>query len=135
MKIDGHCHCGDISFSAEINPDNVVICHCTDCQTLSGSAFRTVLIAAESDVEILSGKPKIYIKTSESGEPREQSFCQNCGSPFYASSVGDGPRQLAIRLGIVTQRDSLIPKKQIWCQSAQTWLNQIDSMEKIDKQP
>ncbi len=40
MKIDGSCHCGHISYQAEIDPDKVVVCHCTDCQTMSGAAFR-----------------------------------------------------------------------------------------------
>ena len=47
MKIDGACHCGDITYEADIDPENVVICHCTDCQTLSGSAFRTVALTRE----------------------------------------------------------------------------------------
>ncbi len=40
MKIDGHCYCGEITFEAEVDPNGLNICHCTDCQTLSGSAFR-----------------------------------------------------------------------------------------------
>src|SRR5689334_18981220 len=40
MKIDGRCHCGEITFEAEVDPDALHICHCTDCQTLSGSAFH-----------------------------------------------------------------------------------------------
>jgi hypothetical protein len=43
MKIDGGCHCGYIAYEAEADPAKTYICHCTDCQTLSGSAFRTVL--------------------------------------------------------------------------------------------
>jgi hypothetical protein len=39
MKIDGHCHCGRITFEAKVDPDAITICHCTDCQTLTGSAF------------------------------------------------------------------------------------------------
>ena len=35
MKVDGHCHCGEITFQAEVDPDALHICHCTDCQTLS----------------------------------------------------------------------------------------------------
>jgi hypothetical protein len=27
MKIDGHCHCGRISFEAEVDPNAVTICH------------------------------------------------------------------------------------------------------------
>ena len=40
MKVEGACHCGFISVEAEIDPEKVSICHCTDCQTISGSAFR-----------------------------------------------------------------------------------------------
>lgn len=45
MKIDGACHCGDIRFEAEVDPGKVLICHCSDCQTLSGSAYRSVVPA------------------------------------------------------------------------------------------
>ena len=42
MKIDGGCHCGYVTYDAEADPDDALSCSCTDCQTLSGSAFRTV---------------------------------------------------------------------------------------------
>jgi hypothetical protein len=45
MHIDGACHCGKITYEAEVDPEAVGICHCTDCQTLSGTAFRTVVMA------------------------------------------------------------------------------------------
>lgn len=35
MKVEGSCHCGQITFEAQIDPEAVRICHCTDCQTLS----------------------------------------------------------------------------------------------------
>ena len=38
MKVDGACHCGKITYEAQINPEKVAICHCTDCQTGSGNA-------------------------------------------------------------------------------------------------
>jgi hypothetical protein len=37
MKIDGRCHGGYITYEAEIDPEKVMICHCADCQDLSGS--------------------------------------------------------------------------------------------------
>jgi hypothetical protein len=42
MTIDGGCHCGAIAYEATIDPETVGICHCTDCQTLTSSAFRIV---------------------------------------------------------------------------------------------
>jgi hypothetical protein len=58
MKIDGRCHCGYISYEAEIDPEKVTICNCTDCQTLSGSAFRTAAAAREGTFKLLSGELK-----------------------------------------------------------------------------
>jgi Glutathione-dependent formaldehyde-activating enzyme len=87
MKIDGRCHCGYITYEAEIDPDKTLICHCTDCQTLSGSAFRVVAYTREDAFKLLSGELKIYVKTSESGNKRRQSFCPECGTPQDPKSI------------------------------------------------
>jgi Glutathione-dependent formaldehyde-activating enzyme len=72
MKIEGGCHCGSIRFEAEVDPATVVICHCTDCQTSSGSAFRTVVVTKPGTFALLSGAPTVYVKTAESGNRRQQ---------------------------------------------------------------
>ena len=134
MKITGGCHCGKIKFEAVINPDRVVICHCTDCQVLSGSAFRTVAFSEEGTFTFLTGVPKTYIKTGDSGNQREQTFCSDCGTPIYSTSVGDGPKEYGIRLGTVNERDLITPKKQKWHGSAQSWTKEIESLPVTDKQ-
>ncbi len=134
MKIDGGCHCGEITYEAEIDPENVAICHCTDCQALSASAFRTVVRVPEADFRILTGAPKIYIKTGSSGAKRAQGFCPECGSAIYATSVGEGPKVYGLRLGTARQRAELTPKKQIWFRSALLWLPDLDSIPKVEKQ-
>ena len=134
MKIDGGCHCGDITYEAEIDPEKVFICHCTDCQTLSASAFRTVIRVPDDAFRLLTGAPKIYVKTGDSGAKRAQAFCPECGSAIYATSVGDGPKVLGVRLGTARQRTELTPKKQIWFRSALHWLPGLDSIPKIEKQ-
>ena len=135
MKIDGRCHCGRISYEAEVEPEDVMVCHCTDCQTLSGSAFRTVVPAREGTFRLLSGDLKIYIKTSESGTRRPQAFCAECGTPIYSSVVGDEPKVYNIRVGTVRQRIELIPKLQLWHRSSQQWVTSLGSIPKMEKQP
>ena len=134
MKIDGSCHCGGITYEADIKRENVGICHCTDCQTLSGSAFRTVVLTEFGSFKLLSGKPKIYVKMSERGTEREQAFCPECGSPIYSVSPGEGPKVHSIRLGTVSQRDELKPQFQIWCRSAQKWMDELTSIPRKEKQ-
>jgi len=54
MEIDGGCHCGNITYGAEIDPETVGICHCTDCQSLSGSAFRVSVRASKDGFRLRS---------------------------------------------------------------------------------
>ena len=135
MKIDGRCHCGYITYEAEIEPEKVMICHCADCQTLSGSAFRTVTFTREGTFKLLTGKLKIYVKTGESGTKRPHSFCPECGTPIHSSSVGEEPKVHVIRVGTARQRDELVPKAQLWFRSSQRWLTDLGSVPKLEKQP
>ena len=64
MKIDGGCHCGFITYEADADPEKVSICHCTDCQRLSGSAFRSSIPATDQNFKILSGQVTEYVKTA-----------------------------------------------------------------------
>ena len=112
-----------------------MICHCTDCQTLSGSAFRTIILTQEGSFKLRSGELKIYVKTGESGTKRPQAFCPECGTPIYSTTTGEGPKVHSIRLGTVRQRDEFVPKLQLWFRSAQHWLTDLDSIPKIEKQP
>lgn len=130
MRITGQCHCGAIRYEAELDPKSVGICHCTDCQSLSASAFRTVGIVKPGEFTLLSGQPKIYIKIGDSGNPREQAFCDNCGSALYAAGVEDEPKVRNLRLGTVNERAELTPYFQVWCDSALPWLPQIDTPTK-----
>ena len=133
MKITGGCHCGEITYEAEIDPQTVAICHCTDCQTLSGSAFRVVVPAKKDRFRLLSGEPKIYVKTGESGRKRVQSFCANCGTPIYSADVSDPP-VFSIRLGPARERAQLPPKIQLWCRSALGWTMHLQPVPQIAKQ-
>ncbi|HEY1235474.1 MAG TPA: GFA family protein [Candidatus Binatia bacterium] len=132
MQIDGGCHCGNITYTAEVDPERVGICHCTDCQTLSGTAFR-VSVPATKDNFRLSGNLKIYVKTAESGAKRAQGFCAECGTPIYATAVTD-PQVFNIRVGTARQRGELRPKSQGWCRSARDWVNDLASMKQYAKQ-
>ena len=47
MRVDGACHCGAVRFAAEADAGQVSVCHCTDCQSLTGTAFRTSVRAVD----------------------------------------------------------------------------------------
>ena len=135
MNIDGGCHCGAITYEAELQPDKVGICHCTDCQALSASAFRTIAIVSAATFSITRGAPRRYVKVGDSGNRRVQAFCGDCGSGLYATEDSDAPEVYNIRLGTVRQRRDIAPAFECWRRSALPWLPDIGSTRKFDTNP
>lgn len=127
MEIDGQCHCGWISFTATINPTRVSICHCTDCQTLTGSPFRVTVLTARDNIRLTGAAPKMYVKVGDSGGTRRQYFCSECGAPMFTSG-DDEASEWGIRWGCIRQRADLKPTRQIWRRSAVSWLGEIDGL-------
>jgi len=134
MRIDGSCHCGDIAFEAEVDPSAVGICHCRDCQTLTGSAYRVAVPAPTATFRILRGTPTIYVKTADSGRRRAHAFCPRCGTPIYATAP-ENPQAYSIRVGTTRQSAELRPQRQIWCRSALPWAMNIEALPKTAAQP
>ncbi len=135
MKITGACHCGHITIEGEADPERVSVCHCTDCQTGTGSAFR-VSVPIPGATFKMTGQPANYLKTTaESGNPRVQAFCPKCGSPIYSTSPGEGQQaSYMVRVGILDQRDQLVPKRQNWFRSARSWVTGLAALPKNEKQ-
>jgi hypothetical protein len=132
MKIEGQCLCGKIAYEAHVDPAKATICNCTACQTLSGSPFRASVPATAEDFHILRGEPKIYIKTADSGTKRAQAFCGDCGAPVY-SAAAENPSLYNLRLGMVKQRAQIPALKQIWCDSALEWAQDVSEIPGVPK--
>ena len=116
-----------------MDASRVTVCHCDDCQSFSGAAFRASVPADADDLKILRGAPKVYVKTAANGNRRAQGFCGDCGSPLYSADA-EGARTYMLRLGVVAERDQLPPQRQIWCESALPWARDLLDLPKIEKQ-
>lgn len=103
-----------------------MVCHCTDCQVLSGSPFRAI-VAAPMATFVMKGQPKSYVKTAQSGNRRAQMFCPECGTPLY-STAPEHATSVVIRVGCVAQRALLKPSVQIWQHSALPWLSDLPNI-------
>jgi hypothetical protein len=135
MRIDGACTCGAINIEGEADPEKTQVCHCTDCQTGTGSAFR-VSTPVPGATFRMTGQPTNYVKTTaESGNPRVQAFCPQCGSSIYSTTPGDGVQaSYMVRVGILRQRDQLLPQRQNWFRSARSWVTDLAAIPKNEKQ-
>src|SRR5437660_12805257 len=112
MNVSGRCYCGYISFEVDIQPDKVRVCHCTDCQTLSGSAFRTNVPVVQGTFVLKKGEPKTFFKSADTGNRIVHAFCPNCGTPIYSAVPGEPPGY-SLRVGTLHRRTELVPSRQI----------------------
>lgn len=132
MKVHGSCHCGDVRFVAEVAPERTSICHCNDCQKLTGTAFRVSTPALPGTFSLVQGEPKVYVKVAESGSRRAQAFCPACGSPLFTYDA-DSPAAYGLRVGVLAERRQLCPTWQKWGDSALDWTQDLAELEQAPR--
>jgi hypothetical protein len=127
LKVSGGCHCGAIRFEAQVDPERVTLCHCTDCQQLSGGPYRATVPAPAATFRLIRGEPRSYIKTADSGARRRHGFCGDCGAPIFATTL-ETPQSYSLRVGGLDERRQLSPKRQIWRRSALAWCDDLTAV-------
>lgn len=134
MKVHGSCFCKAISYEAEVDPKEVAVCHCVDCQILTGSAYRVSVRSVADKFRLTKGEPKMFIKLAESGRKRAHAFCEVCASPLYATEADGAPTTYMLRVGTLAERADLPPQKEIWCRSALPWSRKLETGVQLEKQ-
>jgi len=131
--IEGGCLCGRVRYSADAEPAFVGVCHCTDCQKFCGSAFATVVGVAAASLK-LTGTVKTFTKPGDSGRPIHRRFCPECGSGIVDEA--DAPPGVAmVNVGTLDDRSWVRPLSQIYCDSAQPWVQLGGEMKRFAKTP
>jgi len=130
VDVSGSCHCSAITFTARINPEYVVICHCTDCQIFSSAPYR-VSVPVKAENFRLTGTPYSYVKVADSGRKRLLAFCGVCGSALYSTSVEAEPELFNLRWGVIHQRSELPPRLQGFCGSGVDWAVNIEAVPEV----
>jgi hypothetical protein len=132
MHVHGSCHCGAVRYEATVDPLRTGICHCTDCQKLTGSAYRVSVAAENGSFRLLAGEPRIYVKRGDAGSRRAQAFCPDCGSPLYTYDADRPGVDLGLRVGCIDERKALVPRSQKWCRSALRWTQNLESLDSVE---
>lgn len=84
---------------------------------------------------LVQGELELFTKVAESGRRRMLGFCPDCGARILAKPYGTDPGTINLRVGALEQRDLLRPKLHVWMRSAQRWLDELGTLERVDTQP
>ena len=82
MKRVAKCHCGHFSVTTTGNPEQVVMCHCEECQRRTGSSYSLGAIFERPNVDSC-GEYKTYQRVGDLGFRFTFHFCPECGSNVY----------------------------------------------------
>lgn len=121
-RLEGSCLCGNVTYSCDAEPVATAVCHCTDCQKQSGTAF-SIIVAVPRDALRIEGESLSTFTTvgTDTGKEVARQFCRECGSPVV--SLGEAMPQVAfIKAGTLDDTSWLDPQMHIWSDSAQPWV-------------
>src|SRR4051794_39223148 len=95
----GRCACGRITYAFTAAPDFIANCYCQDCQRSSGSVLASYFRVDVDDFTLLSGTPRSYGYTADSGNTLVWSFCPDCGSRLVNEQLAGFPGKMFVMLG------------------------------------
>ncbi len=123
MVRSGGCVCGSIRYEVDREPMFVQACHCTHCQTSSGSAFNTTWITESTSHQMRQGDPKIFSSFEVgSGEGYDFYTCGDCGTGLWATVKGWSNGILFLRAGTLDKTREVKPMAHIYTKSKQDWV-------------
>lgn len=134
MAIAGRCHCGAVRYAIEADamPASYA-CHCTDCQTQSGSAF-TLQMPLFADRLHVTGELTSGTRRQPSGEDAVIFACARCLTRLYSENP-KRPGIVILRAGTLDDSRSLHPKAHFFVTSKLDWVTIPADAIALETQP
>ena len=130
----GGCQCGHIRYELKAEPLTIYVCHCTECQKQSSSAFGMSMPVPREAVVITQGQPKVWSRRAESGREVTCLFCGDCGTRLFHNPARH-PKITNVKPGTLDDTSWLQPVGNLWTRSAQRWVHIGEQMLNYEAQP
>ena len=132
LPLTGGCQCGRIRYRVHSRPLVFYLCHCSECQRHTSSAFGESLRFRREDLDVDPGLVSMS-RMSESGKLRQGWFCPDCGVRIWHGT--EGSAEINIKAGTLDDTSWLVPAGHIWCSSKQPFMHIADDELAYDAQP
>ncbi|MEP0391225.1 MAG: GFA family protein [Erythrobacter sp.] len=116
--VAGKCLCGSVSIIMREAHREVDVCHCTMCQSWTGSMYAGI----EADDFMIEGEE--HITAYQSSKWAERAFCSKCGSHLWFKFLPTGARTFLAGLfdlpkGMPIKHQIFVDEKPDWFDIAQ----------------
>ncbi len=123
----GGCLCGAIRYEVKGEPDDACVCHCTNCQRWSGSAFIAGA-GFRNDTVVWNTDPAFFALSDKC----ERSFCPKCGSSLAFHYSGG---QVWVTLGTLDDPEQLKPQYHQFTERELSWACMSDDLPRHEQAP
>ena len=130
--LQGGCACGTVRYRLTDAPMFVHCCHCTSCQTETGSAFVINALIEAGRVEGLAGAPEPVMTPSDSGRGQQIWRCPACRVAVWSNYGGADDRLRFVRVGTLDAPAQCPPDVHIYSRSKLPWVRLPDGVPAFD---
>lgn len=124
-RFEGGCFCGAVRYRGQ-RPLDAAICHCRDCQRISGAPLLAWVEIDKADLEWTAGSPSYYDYTSDWPTPVRRAFCNQCGTQLTYER--EGSAELDVTVASMDEPESVRPTHHVYTSSQASWLHLDDDM-------
>ena len=121
LPLAGGCQCGACRYIVTVAPLTLYVCHCTECQRQSGSAFGLSMPTPRAGFAITAGTPVTWRRAAASGRAVECAACPTCGTRL-AHFPTRNDAIVNVKPGTLDDTRWLRPVGHLWTRSAQPWV-------------
>ena len=110
------------------------LCHCRECQYISGGAANVALAMPISGFRYTSGEPKSF-ERSDLESPVKRQFCPDCGTSLVSLPPGL-PDMVILKVGTMDDPAEYgAPDMAFYCIEKQSFHYLPDDIQKFDRFP
>lgn len=121
LVVSGQCRCGGVTFALREEPISFYLCHCTDCQAESGSAFGQSMHVRREAIDDVAGPIREHVVEGPDGRRAHMHHCANCLTILWVGQP-DIPQVLGLNAGSLDDTAGLTPHGNMWTRSARPWV-------------
>jgi hypothetical protein len=129
----GRCRCGAVQFALREEPIAFYLCHCTDCQAESSSAFGQTMMVRKEAIDEVSGPLHEHSFERDDGERGHSTYCARCLTFMWGYSEAI-PQLRGLNSGSVDASAGLTPYGNMWTRSARSWVKFAEGPQ-FEQQP
>ena len=121
LPMTGGCRCCRVRFEISAPPMITLICHCTGCQRMTGSAYSTTVMVPTAGLNLTQGDVVIG---GIRGDQGHHQHCDYCKSWIFTEIVPD--------MGFVNVRATMLDDTDWFTPYAETYTNEALAWARIN---